>query len=403
MAFEGLARRFAGLPRLEQAAVIVWYVALLAVLIRAAVAPHRQTVYPVMRAAAQNWMAGADLYPDVGVFRYSPPVAAAFVGLAVFPDRVAGVLWRLINAGVLLGAMAWWLRYFPPHRAASYRWGLGFLCLLPLSLGSLNNAQANPLVIGLLLAGVVAARTARWTLAAVCITGATYFKVYPLAVGLLLALVYPRRFAWRLVAALALFWVASLVLQRPAYVLHQYRDWIASVQADNRMELPLANSYRDVWLLLRLAHAQVSQHAYLLVQLGTAAGVAVVVLAGRWQRWPEGRLLTALFGLACGWMMAFGPATESSTYTLFAPAVVTALLLMWERPAPPALRAVVLLSFGLLVAAQIANWFPFVKKVHAMGLQPVAALLFLAAMLVIAWRPSLWEGVAPRPPDVGAT
>src|SRR4051812_9875003 len=87
-------------------AVGLWTVAVLVVCSRAALAPARNSVYPIFTGAAANWMAGAGLYgatyPDRDVYRYSPLVAGLYVPFALLPDGLGAVLWRLLNAGFFL-------------------------------------------------------------------------------------------------------------------------------------------------------------------------------------------------------------------------------------------------------------------------------------------------------------
>src|SRR5439155_17370503 len=83
---------------------------------------------------------------------------------------------------------------------------------------------------------------------------------------------------------------------------------------------------------------------------------------------------------------------ESATYVLLAPALTGALLTAWRGPAPLSYRAGLLLSYGLLLVDQSANWFPWGRQVRSIGLQPLAAVLLLLCLVVTAsrklWRPS---------------
>src|SRR5262245_30093479 len=178
-------------------ATLVWGAVVVAVCARAAWQPRQRNLCPTWAAAGADWRAGADVYrawwpPPLDQFRYSPAVAALLAPYALLPERVGNVAWRLLNAGALLGAFAWWLGCAAPAAPPRQR-GILFLLLVPLALGSLNNGQPNLLLAGLLLAAVAAAAHGRWALCAACVALATAFKVYPLALGLLLAAAYPRR------------------------------------------------------------------------------------------------------------------------------------------------------------------------------------------------------------------
>src|SRR5262249_28676335 len=156
--------------------------------------------------------AGQDCY------RYSPLIAAALTPLTFLPEELGGILWRLLNAGVLVAGLLWWCRSGLPRTLSRGQTGIFFLLVLPFAVGSLHNGQANSLVLGLILFAVTAAAEERWNLPAGCIAGATLLKIYPLAVGLLLVVLYPKAFTGRLVLALALGLALPFLMQEPGYV-----------------------------------------------------------------------------------------------------------------------------------------------------------------------------------------
>jgi hypothetical protein len=375
--------------RLEKLALVLWTAAVLAVSVQAALAP-RHSVYPIFADAARNWLAGADLYrPTAEPYRYSPLVTTLFVPLGLLPDRVGGVVWRWASAGAFLGALAWWATAALPRAPGRAERAWLFLLVLPLALGNLHNGQSNTLVIALLLCGVtaLATRTAGgWqdTLAAGAIALACLFKVYPIALGLLLVLTESRRFTGRLLLLLVAGLALPFLLQRPGYVAEQYLGWLHHLGASDRHDLPRELWYRDFQLLCWACHVPLSTGAYRVVQLLTAAGCAGACLAARRAGWERRRLLALVTVLGCGWMTAFGSATESATYVLVAPVAAWAVLEAGRRPL--LLRGVPAAGYGLLVLAQAANWFPRGKEVHMLGVQPLGTLLLAAGLLAVLYR-----------------
>jgi hypothetical protein len=107
-----------------------------------------------------------------------------------------------------------------------------------------------------------------------------------------------------------------------------------------------------------------------------------------------------VLGLTCGWMVLLGPATESCTYVLFAPAMAWVVLEAYLVAVPAWQRVLALSSFVIFTAGQIAFWFPWGGALNAIGTFPFTAFLAVAAIVVaeLRWRqpaPELatgWEG-----------
>jgi hypothetical protein len=267
------------------------------------------------------------------------------------------------------------------------------LLVIPLSIGSLNNAQSNALVLGLLLATMAACAAGRWNTASWCIALACFFKLYPIAVGLLLAVVYPRRMASRLALLLALGLLLPFALQSPSYVAGQYRSWAEHLVAYDRHSNATTAWYSDVLFLTRVWLSPLSRQGYLATQVLAGAMIAGVCWSAR-RAGGEPRLLLALvLGLGCCWMTAFGPATESCTYILLAPALAAALLQAWLMRQPAWAKGLLLAAQLLLISAQAVSWFPSLRMVRDLGAQPLAALLFLTCLLGLAVR----AGLSPAP------
>jgi hypothetical protein len=375
----------------EKTAVAVWAGILLVLCGRLLATSRGQGVYPIFTAAARHWLDGQDLYDGPGEpFRYSPLVAALFVPLSALPSRLGGILWRLVEAGVLLGGLAWWCRAvlpLTPRRRAIF-----FLLVAALSVGNLNNGQSNPLVLGLLLGAGAAVARYRWDLVSGCLALACLLKLYPIAAGLLLAAAYPRRLARRLAVAVGLGLALPLLLGPPDYVMHQYARWFHHLLTDDRQMWPVAGGYRDVRMLFRLWGKPLSAEMFLTMQLVAAALIAGLCLAQRRGEWPHRRLLILALGLSCCWMTLLGPATESCTYVLIAPVLAGALLENWGDSGSLAGRGVLFGSCGLFLASQMMLWFPWGARFNNLGVQPVAGLLLFGYLLATAARQAVRAG-----------
>jgi hypothetical protein len=377
-----------GRSRAEVLALVVWAGLLMVVCARVVCDGRGHSVYPIFAAAARDWCVGRSLYvvprpAGLDQFRYSPLVAALLVPFTPLPLALGGMAWRLVNAAVYLGALAWCGRtvlFDHPSRAQR---ALLFLLVVPLSIGSLNNGQSNPLVIGLLLAAVAGLAAERWNLSSACLALACLLKVYPVALGLLLTVLFPRKFAGRFLFALGLGLALPFLLQRGNYVMAQYSDWLRLLCHDDRMGQPLTSCYRDLGLLCRLVDLPLSRGAYFLIQMTSGVGALALCLLGRRAGWSRRQVLMATLVLSTCWMTLLGPATESCTYMLLAPALAWAVMSAAAADISRSVRCLVIGSYGLFTLAALAVWFPGGSRWHALGVQPLAALLLLVGVVIV--------------------
>lgn len=377
-----LAPFYLDAPRRWKTLSILGWTILCVVLIGIFVAkPDKVTGFAPYLKGAARWVEGLDIYsdkPNKG-FVYSPLAAVFFVPFTWVPPAVANVLWRLLSVVCLLGGLWSMLRFGPFTRIPISRQGLVFLLLLPLSLSNFDSGQANPIVIGLIMAGLAAACRGRWTLAALTIAGAVHWKIYPLVVGLLLMVIAPGRFSWRFVLALALMAAAPFLFQKTDYVLEQYREWIATRTADNRLQYAKEIAPLDFWFLgVRVLGLPLSEASYRALQAMTGAALAGFCLVGRLQNWPAERLYGGLFAFVCAWMVLLGPASEWLTYLLLAPAAALAVVEVLSPSQSRLARVAAFAAYGLLLAAVLrVGFFPKYQSGWLLALQPLGALVYL--------------------------
>jgi len=354
-------------------ALIVWSLILAAIIGRVLLSKRSNSVYPIFSTAGSAWLAGKTVYcdptPELDQFRYSPPIAAAFAAWSMLPAPLGEVLWRLLNAAVFIGGLAYWSLWWRPD----WDRGLMLLLVIPLAVGGLNNGQCNALIAGLLLfAQVWFARDRFWS-AAAAIAVCVLLKQYPLALGLLFAIIEPRRFIPRLAVCLVAGLAMPYLLGTPAYVTEQYRACFSRLVSDDRTA-DIALSYRDLQLLLRVAGLPLSLFAYRGLELGLAAVIGAYVWIHH-QRWSRDHAVWVCGTLASCWMTLAGPATESPTFVLIAPTLAACMLAALNGPRLPLI--LVSASYAAFTCAAMVVWFPgwIAKPVHSSGLQPLAALL----------------------------
>ena len=345
----------------------LWAVLAVAVSVRVLVQqPGRASVVPIYLKAGAVWRAGGDLYAPTGldVYRYPPGFAAAFAALTHLPEKLVGVGWRLLGVGLLVAGL---LRL---GRAAGLTpagtgWLLGLAAVL--SLAAVNNGQVNVLLAGAAVNGTVDALHRRWWRAAGWFALGAWVKVYPLAVGLLAVTARPRLAGPLAVVAVAGFLLPFAVADRES-VAGQYRRMVEVTRGEDRSDAPPDRRPRD-WTVIPwtyLGHT-VSGGERLAVSLAVAVALAGLTA---WRRDP----LLAL-PLGCGWMTAFGPATEGNTYAVLAgPAAWVCV-----APGPAWARWVGRVGCGLLVLAVLRGAVPAVGDFELLGVQPVGAVLVMVA------------------------
>lgn len=391
-------RMFARLHPLQRLAVVVWVALLAGVAGRVVFTPVRaHTVVPIYLNAAERWVRGESVYapaPPLDVYRYPPGVAPAFVPLTWVPEWAAGLLWRGFNAALFLAGLGAWVRHGLPRPLTPGESGAVFALAAPLAFPSLNNGQANPVIIAALLLGATAAAArSRGIRAGSWLALAAAVKVYPLAVGLLISAGRPRVLPW-LVAGCAAFAAVPFVLKDATYAVAEYRNFRTLVTIDDRVAAGIGRVPQDLLLALRVWAVAPPPTVYLGIKLAAAAAMAgLVVLAAR--RSPDPRPVTALaLHLGCVWITVLGPATEVHTYTLLGP--TAAVLIVMSRG--NRFRFVLATAgYVMLIAPVVGDMFPFGKAVHALALPPVGGLLVLAA--------AGWDGlrlIRPRRPPTPA-
>jgi hypothetical protein len=370
---------------LERIAIIVWSVVVLFVSVRVFTTPAAKTVYPIFSASARFWWLGIDTYEpgrptDVqNGYRYGPTCSVAFTPFAILPDSVGGVLWRLFNVGTLLGALGWFAHAVLPAKFTGRLCAGLALLILPMGLQSINNGQANLVVIACMIAAMAAVAQERWNLASALLAGAFVVKLYPLALGMILILLYPRRLAWRIPLAAILSLLVPFLFQHPDYVIDQYEKWIAVLQHDPRGELD--HMYRDLWLLIFLYGVPISRTAYLLMQVAGGALVAFVCWRRQRASWPTQALLTSTLALTTAWMMLLGPATESSSFILMAPSFAWSVVEALQEPVRGSRRLLLWGSCVCFVLAIALGGFMATVRIHSLGVHVWGSLFYFAYLL----------------------
>lgn len=366
----------------------LWFLIVAIACVRIYTHPGWHSVFPTYRDAGAAWIEQTQIYAAPGIFLYSPLVAAFFSPFTLISQNVAETLWRLL-LGLALPLALWFnARTLFDFSKREFSWLL--LLIVPLTLSSLNNGQANIIIIVLFLVAIGAASQFLWFTCAFCAAFAVYWKIYPLAFALLLAVVFPKELIFRILLVLIGLFIISLLLQKPSYALQQYGDWLVNLASDHRRAHEYYGRWRDFYLLLRLLGIPISTVWWTVVEATAGAVVAAICFLGTIRHWPRATLLFCATSLAIVWMLLFGPATEAATYVLIAVPSAYLLIAAWSDASQSALRVVSTLTYLGFVSADILNsWFPFKRDVYLVhAFQPCLTFCFCAA-LFLWWKRQL--------------
>ena len=357
-------------------AVWLWIILMLVVGILVARKPSESTVTSCYYLASVHWWSRANLYDVSEAMNYLPHFAILFSVFRLAPFAADEILWRLCSLALFVTGLWRFVRQIFTDRATPF-FLLATLLALPLSAAAVRNGQSNVMLAGLMLHAAAFLSTGKCRQAAGLIALAIVAKPVAVVLVLLAPAVY-RRLRLPMVVALVALAGFPFLFARPAYVLWQYREFLANLRSCAVVpEYDYANITGILWPL----HIQLSHSVSLIVR--ASAGLLAL---GLW--WSGARRLREplrafwLLTLAAGYLMLFNPMNESNSYVILAPALAiwAAFFLRrsWRHWRGWAI-ALMALSMGILPNI-VRPWF---ANKFALCYHPVMTFLFLA--ILIAW------------------
>lgn len=362
----------------------IWAVLAISLCVKTYLQPVTHTVYPVFVAGSQSWRADRNLYVrSVYEYEYSPPFAAAFVPFTYFAIWSGGILWSLLNVGLLYWSLRALIRDVFPDKWSGRQQLVFSILVVAASARGFWSAQSNMLVFALIALAASAIARRRWWAASFLLTIPVYIKVWPLAAAMLLMACWPRQLIGRFVAAMAAIATLPFLTKPASIVVWQYRNYFEALTG----AMQLRELYRDVWMLWEIVCPPVIPHAYLLLQLGMAVAALTMCLWQVQHAPSERHVLTSILGFWVAWQLTFGPGVERNTFCLIAPMTSWGLItsfssrdgLFSKMLIASSFGVTTLLSFGA-VERSIEPYFPAI-----LAAVPVSVMLF-ATWLVLHVR-----------------
>jgi hypothetical protein len=370
-------------------ALALWFLAVIIVCVRAYQHPGSHSVFWTYRNAGAGWIQQKQIYGIGGsAFLYSPLIAAFNSPFALISQNASEAIWRLL-LGVAL-PLSLWFNSRALFRFSKDAFACLLLLILPLTLSNLNQGQANLVLMVLLLVATTAALQSQWWTCAFCASLSIYWKLYPVVFALLLTTIFPKKLTLRMLLALIVLFIISLMLQKPSYVLREYGSWFVHLASDRRRATEYYGKWRDFYLLLRLMGIPISTMSWKVVEVIAGLVAAAICLVERRLCQSRVTLAFSVMSLAIVWMLLFGPATEAATYTLIAVPSAYLVIFGWSEASQVTLRTMSTLTYvGFVAADMINSWFHIKKHIYLVhAIQPCFALCFCVAFF-FWWTPQI--------------
>ena len=263
--------------------------------------------YVIFRQSFFHLIRGTNIYmlypaEQWDLYKYSPTFALFMGSLAYLPDMIGLSIWNLLNAFVLFAAIR--ILRFKKDTQVLLLW----FVLLEL-LTSIQNAQSNGLMAGLMIGAYACMERGKIGMATLWIVIATFIKVYG-AVGFVLFLFYPDKIKFILYSALwsVLFAITPLVVMPFNTLIWQYHNWVVMMGEDQSASYGLSVMG---WL-----------HSWFGVNEG---GKGVVSLIGillflipfaRWKLYKDDVYKLLILAFMLIWVIIFNHKAESPTYII---------------------------------------------------------------------------------------
>jgi hypothetical protein len=309
------------------------------------------------------------LYPDEqwDLYKYSPAFALCMGTVAWLPDIAGLTLWNLANALLLFYAIK-----MLPFRQRTMALMLWFVLLELLT--SVQSAQSNAMMAGLMIAAYAWLQRGKPVWATLMLVAATFIKVYG-AVGFCLFLFYPNKLKFLVWAAIwtLIFTFIPLVVTPPQVLIDQYVSWARMMTEDQALSYGFSlMGVLHTWFGLSSLKNVVSVLGMLLFFLP--------LLKVRLYRNDMFRILTMAHILV--WVIIFNHKAESSTFIIAISGVA-----LWYFANNKATWRMALLGFAfVLTCLSPTDLFPPVVRQQFLVPYFIKVVPCIVLWVVIVWQ-----------------
>ncbi len=301
--------------------------------------------YVIFRQSFFHLIQDQDLYilykkEQWDLYKYSPAFALFFGGFALLPDWAGLSLWNLANS-LALGFAVY---YLPKIDRRSK--GLILLFVLIELLTSLQNEQSNGLIAGLLILAFGLLERDRYWLAALCVVGVVYIKIFGI-VALALYLLYPDkiRLTYTTAVWVVFFTFVPLLVVDWEQLVFLYESWANLLANDHSASEGLSVAgWLHTWFGWTVDKTLV-----------TAAGVILFCLPLlRIRVYQDYTFRLLLLASVLVWVVIFNHKAESPTFVI----AVSGVALWYFGQAPKTENGVLLLLTFVFTVLAATDVFP---------------------------------------------
>ena len=294
--------------------------------------------------------------------------------IAALPYTVGAYAWNLLNAAALFGAVMW----MPSVGARMKTWSLWFVLISLTS--SMQSAQSNGLMAGLMLAGFAARERRHDAVAAVLVVLSAFVKPFG-AAALLPCLTQPGRRRFLVYAALAaiVMGLAPLVVVSPRQLVFLYQSWLHLLQIDHATK---SGSSLYTWLRVWFGFVPPKD---LVVAAG---GVLLLLPLARRSLHADGGARILLMASVLIWVVIFNHMAEPPTYVI---AVLGVAIWYFSRRPTAANTALIAVTFFLTCLAA-TDVYP---KAVRLGL--ISRFVLRALPCILIWFKLQYDLLTRRP------
>lgn len=315
------------------------------------------------------------LYPDAqwDLYKYGPVFALCMGLIAWLPDVAGLALWNIANVLVLYFAIK-----MLPFRQKTIALMLWFVLLELLT--SVQSAQSNAMLAGLMIAAYAWLQRGKPVWATFMLVAATFIKVYG-AVGFCLFLFYPNKVKFLVWAAIwtIIFTFVPLVVLSPQELLAQYSSWARMMTEDQAISYGFS--------LMALLHAWFDLGS--LKNLVSIIGIALFflpLLKAKLYRNDLFRILTLAHMLV--WVIIFNHKAESSTFII----AISGIALWYFTNNKATWRMALLWFTFVLTCLSPTDLFP-----PAFRQQVLVPYVIKVVPCIVMWVVIIWQILTLRP------